>query len=87
MDRKRAKELLPIIQAFAEGADVEWKHSVDGKWRVAPNPDFSGAYEYRIKLEPKEVWLYDSLADVWLNGTPDKNDICKYGLIKVREVL
>lgn len=31
MDREHAKELLPIIRAFAEGKSIEFKDSY-GKW-------------------------------------------------------
>ena len=53
MTREEAKELLPIIQAFAEGKVIEifddeigWVKKENPKFNL--NPDF-----YRIKPEPK----------------------------------
>lgn len=55
MDRNQAKELLPIIKAFAEGKAIEVK--INNVWEDVDNnhncvflPD---SYEYRIKPEPK----------------------------------
>lgn len=53
MDRKQAKELLPIIQAFAEGRTIELKNSY-GKWVKRDLLAFdSSPKNYRIKPEPK----------------------------------
>lgn len=52
MDREKAKALLPIIQAFAEGKAIEGRAS-DGSWFEASNPSFDNAPDrYRIKPEP-----------------------------------
>lgn len=52
MDRKQAKELLPIIQAFAEGKTVQYK--IEGEWIQTNVPSFNPyLWEYRIKPEPK----------------------------------
>ena len=54
MTRKEAKELLPIIQAYAEGKEIEI--FIDGKWKIMANQnqDFGcGPSSYRIKPEPK----------------------------------
>ena len=52
MTREEAKELLPIIQAFAEGKTVE--HLDVDKWEEIENPLFcAGPKRYRIKSEPK----------------------------------
>ena len=52
MNRIQAKELLPIIQAFAEGKTVEYKIEKGGVQTNVPtfNPYL---WEYRIKPEPK----------------------------------
>lgn len=55
MTREEAKEMLPIIQAFAEGKVIQvkdnniWK-DVDDNHNCVFLPD---SYEYRIKPEPK----------------------------------
>lgn len=52
MNREQAKELLPIIQAFAEGKTIEYYS--DGNWSEDKDFIFIGkAQNYRIKPEPK----------------------------------
>lgn len=53
MDREHAKELLPIIRAFAEGKSIEFKDSY-GKWIKSDLLAFDLPLKnYRIKPEPK----------------------------------
>ena len=57
MTRDEAKQLLPVIQAFAEGKTIEYQ-APDGVWceasRQRLNVGFDqGAERYRIKPEPK----------------------------------
>ena len=55
MNRKEAKELMPIIQAFAEGKTIQYYDSlIDiADWEDCENPDFENlTYEFRIKPEP-----------------------------------
>lgn len=57
MNVERAKELLPIIQAFAEGKKIEMAlFDGDGalsEWSDDLFPTWSDNYIYRIKPEPK----------------------------------
>lgn len=56
MNRSEAKELLPIIQAFAEGKEIEFRSKgFDEEWRELKQiPGLSyDSFEYRIKPEPK----------------------------------
>ena len=53
MNREEAKELLPIIQAFAEGKTIETYLEYDNKWEGCSNPAFNPENKYRIKTEPK----------------------------------
>lgn len=55
MTRKEAKELLPIIQAFSEGQDIEYFDKGDCKWKTCIELDFYYNVEYRIKPEP--TWI------------------------------
>ena len=48
MTREEAKELLPIIQAFAEGKTIEWQDLIAGSKKFDCKPSC-----YRIKPEPK----------------------------------
>ena len=52
MTREQAKELLPIIQAWAEGKNLQFLS--DGEWHDINQADFT-CYpdKYRIKPEPK----------------------------------
>ena len=55
MDRNQAKELLPIIQAYAEGKVIE-SRCIKGEkslWYDDKDPSFDDDFEYRIKPEPK----------------------------------
>ena len=52
MTREEAKELIPIIQAFADGKTIEFFKQ--GEWMELNDPDFIwSANKYRIKPEPK----------------------------------
>ena len=56
MNRSQAKNLLPIIQAFAEGKEIEYRSKgFNEEWREMH--EMSGlsfdSHEYRIKTEPK----------------------------------
>ena len=57
MDIERAKELLPIIQAFAEGKKIEMAlFDGDGalsEWSDVFSPTWRDDRDYRIKPEPK----------------------------------
>ena len=54
MNRQQAKELLPIIQAFAEGKAIQSRY-INGSntWLSDNNLSFGDGVEYRIKPEPK----------------------------------
>ena len=69
MTREYAKELLPIIQAYAEGKTIQYRRSAEGKWEdvaIGDNLSFiDPPSKYRIKPElkyrpfkdKKECWL------------------------------
>lgn len=55
MNRNQAKQLLPIIQAYAEGKAIE-SRCIKGDtslWYDDKDPSFDDDFEYRIKPEPK----------------------------------
>lgn len=53
MTREQAKELLPIIQAFAEGKIIQFKNAF-GNWIDCDGALFNyPPKDYRIKSEPK----------------------------------
>ena len=63
MNRERARELLPIIQAFAEGKKVQHRSrdlSMSAWIGIDDNAPFDYSeeeLEWRIKPEPFECWL------------------------------
>ncbi len=66
MTQKQAKELLPIISAFAEGKTIQFKGNLDDTWIDCENNDLcfcSPAYtvdNWRIKPEPREFWIMEA---------------------------
>ena len=54
MTIEEAKELLPIIQAFAEGKTLQYRvNNENNEWKDINNPAFNDlSSEYRIKPEP-----------------------------------
>lgn len=54
MNRKEAIELLPIIQAYAEGKEIEIFDKTMKMWKTAMLPHFDcDSNNYRIKPGPK----------------------------------
>lgn len=62
MDMQRAKELLPIIQAFSEGKQIECLASY-GEWKPIKEPKFDDLSAYRIAKEKK--WYRVALCDTY----------------------
>jgi len=54
MTRAKAKRLVPIMAAYAEGKEIEAR--INGRdWLSIDEPDFNGTnMEYRIKPEPSK---------------------------------
>lgn len=57
MNRERAKQLLPIIQAFAEGKNIQFRQQGVDEWDYIESPTFLDMYEYRIE-PPSPMKLY-----------------------------
>ena len=55
MNRNQSKDMLPIIQAYAEGKAIESRCIKGDKslWYDDEDPSFDDEFEYRIKPEPK----------------------------------
>ena len=63
MTREEVRELLPIIQAYAEGNAIQLFDG--GKWLDVYETDFhESTYKYRIKPEPK-YRPFKSQEDCW----------------------
>lgn len=89
MTRKEAKELLPIVQAFAEGKPIEV--FINNQWMDLPeDADLRPMMtKYRIKPEPKyrpfndaeECWT-EMLKHQPVGYIKDENDM--YNIVKIR---
>ena len=53
MTRERAKQILPLLQAYAEGKTIQIK--ADDGWEDLNEPSFAEPFDslYRVKPEPK----------------------------------
>lgn len=70
MNKNDAAQYLPLVQALADGKVIQEYRHVDlnkQAWMDCVNPEFDRypASNYRIKPEPREVWVTFSP-----NGTP-----------------
>ena len=52
MKRERARELLPVIQAYADGKVIQTWETQD-QWIDGGEASFRDGFKYRIKPEPK----------------------------------
>ena len=90
MTRERAKELLPVIQAFADGKEVQFKSAPrkysTAKWVTKEDMYFDTVDEFRIKPEPRTFYMRE-FSDYYEGEFMDYNEDpdCQY--IKVIEVL
>jgi len=58
MTPERTKELLPVMQAYAEGKKIEYRsRRVKEPWQESRDPAFHDDYEYRIAPEHKKIPL------------------------------
>ena len=88
MTREEAKELLTIIQAFAEGKTIQL--FTNGIWEDAKNPTFESGAMYRVKPEPKyrpfksqeECWneMLEHQPFGWIRNN-DTQRLCNIGSI------
>ena len=57
MNRKEVKELLPVLQAFAEGKTIQVKTKEGNNWDTLEDGDFEyleiKKCDFRVKPEPK----------------------------------
>ena len=54
MTREEAKELLPIMQAYAEGKTIQFRENINNMWKDIIWPSFNKSPStYRIKPEPR----------------------------------
>ena len=93
MNKQQAKDLLPIIQAFAEGKTIEFRNKSFKEWTEIENPSFDPTItNYRIKPEPtyrpfanaEECWneMQKHQPLGWIRDISNK---CFYSVSEVRD--
>lgn len=92
MDRERVKELLPVLEAFAEGRAIQGQlhHNEPLSWEDIDDIDVADYWDFRVKPEARVIFLYDcggDPTDVYLGEWPTRNTIKDEKLVKFREVL
>ncbi len=97
MNKERAKELLPVMEAFANGETIQWKTDfVDESEpdELNDDDDFDPtlSLEYRIKPKPREwllCWEDDGSSESYrFSGDSSESALNHWAnYIKVREVL
>ena len=93
MTREEVKEMLPVLQAFAEGKTIESRCIKGDKslWYDDEDPSFDDDFEYRIKPEPK-YRPFANAEECWqemLNHHPFgwlKGDKCFYNIVSVSNI-
>lgn len=78
MTREHWKELLPIIQAFADGEEIQIR--VGEEWLKLTNaPLFNDKpSEYRIKPKPREIWVCIEDGTAWDHEWQAKNNCAPF---------
>ena len=96
MTSEQAKELLPIIKAFAEGKEIQFRASDTNLWIDSTNLSFEyDPRQYRIKPEPRiprvfYVGIHPEGALVYCieKNLEELKDYCESEeIIKVQEVI
>lgn len=89
-----AKDLLPIIQAYADGKTIQYRLNPSETFHDCSNLSFQEPAEhYRIKPEPREFWIGTNAKDGngvfvgWAYDNQKDAADCSGRPIKVREVL
>ena len=98
MTREEAKQLLPIIQAFAEGEIIECRTKpgtisagIPNEWTEIKEIGFWNGIEYRIKIKPK-YRPFANAEECWtemLKHQPFgwlKGDKCFYNIVSVSNI-
>ena len=57
-----------LIKAWADGAEIQIRRDEHWNWAYTHKPDWSEAYEYRIKPEPKPDVVEEAYVMKRLNG-------------------
>ena len=89
MNQETAKQFLPLVQALADGKQIQMKHSSKDEWLDVDRPSFIGnVTSWRVKPEPRE-WVLHKCS---INGITTARGVVGCGAnyseyIRVREIL
>ena len=82
MDREQAEKLIPILQGFLEGGELQERATGKNEWgKHSVSLFVSDGWEYRIKPKAREWWASP------LELHKMKTDCGRHGCIHVREIL
>lgn len=75
MTREQARELIPVIQAFADGKTIQTRNG-DSEWFDCQF--LCNTSPWRVKPEPQELWLVKKDDGPWqgVYDTPDPAKVC-----------
>ena len=87
MKKAHAELLAKVMLAYVEGKTIERYHN--GKWYEDPDPDFDCGMQWRVKPEPRTIWVdrvyLESAESVF--GTRKNMDSDPGNYIKFQEVI
>ncbi len=91
MTQQQAKELLPIITAFAEKRLIQVRQA-DGNWidsaSLSPEIAFTLSPDrYRIKPEPRKFWIARKVGSPTIVCDTRPNSLVDFEIIPVIEIL
>lgn len=90
MNRDNAKDYLPLVQALAEGKVIQLQYG-NGTWHKVEDPSFDlPVDQYRIKPEPREIWVAidrDNDGSYMAYLKEDNAKRSGYPVVRYREVL
>ena len=80
MTRLSTHEQIVVMQAFVDGKEVEVEMQGSGKvWILADRPRWDWyTFNYRIKVEPKEMWAVYSEEGVYCGDLQTKEEAESY---------
>lgn len=67
-----------LIKAWADGAEIEYRHEICHAWNTTLNPTWKEYTQYRIKPQPvitKAYMHYDGIEDLIKEGDFNNKDI------------
>ena len=74
MNKHDAVKFLPLVQALADGKEIEYRVCGDN-WRIKESIVFGGDIDdYRIKSEPIEIWCMVNSTGHCLSNQSSEDD-------------